>query len=152
MSNPVNAETVKQTATSNKQRRVCLAEDDEGIRESLQFLFEETDFLVEEAVDGNETLALLMSQPVPRVVLLDRMMPRRDGIDVLRELAKLDEVRARTAIVFVTARTDQPSEELSDLLAKYTVATVKKPYRLDDLMDAVERAWATLMDKLDTGD
>ncbi len=126
------------------ERRVLVADDDAGIRESLRFLFEENDYLVEEAEDGIVALNLIRTLPLPRVLLLDRMMPRCDGVAVLRAIASLPDWRAQLAIVFITARSDSPDAALAALLMQTTTASLNKPFDLDRLVAAVAQAWASL--------
>lgn len=126
------------------ERRVLVADDDAGIRESLRFLFEENDYLVEEAEDGIVALNLIRTLPLPRVLLLDRMMPRCDGVEVLRAITSLPDWRAQLAIVFITARSDSPDAALAALLMQTTTASLNKPFDLDRLVAAVAQAWASL--------
>lgn len=128
---------------------ICVADDDEGIRESFRFLFDEAGYAIEEAVDGKAVLDLLQHNPVPRVLVLDRMMPRLDGFAVLQALAGLPDVLARTAVVFCTARSDRASEEQAQLLASTTVAVVQKPFLLETLQEAMNQAWESLGDQVD---
>ena len=64
---------------------ILIVEDDAGIRQALRDLLLEEGFRVLEAQDGAEALAIVarMSNP-PCVVLLDLMMPRMTGWEVLR--------------------------------------------------------------------
>jgi len=128
---------------------VLVVDDDPSIRESLRFLFEEAAYEVEEADDGAAALELLRAQTRPCVMLLDRMMSRMDGVQTLRQLAdEPPHVLQRTIILFMSARSDSPSAEVTDLIQRYTAATVTKPFHLDDLLAAVERASARLMQRL----
>jgi CheY-like chemotaxis protein len=125
-------------------RRICVADDDEGIRESFRFLLDETDTVVEEVTDGEALLVLLRGEPARRVVILDRMMPRLDGTGVLRVLEHEPELQARTSVVFCTARNDPPDADLYALMKATTVADVRKPFLLDDLLAAIDQGWARL--------
>lgn len=121
-------------------RRVCVVDDDEGIRETLRFLLEDAGYEVEEATGGAAALRLLDDAALPRVMLLDRMMPRVDGIAVLRVLVGQPELARRTAILFMTARSDPPDAETARMITASTAGTVAKPFDLDGLLAAVERA------------
>lgn len=124
---------------------VCVVDDDQDIRESLRFLFEEAGYVVEEADNGLQLLTLLRTQSRLRVVLLDRMMGQLDGIQTLRQFGEEPAaVRRNTAIIFMSARSDQPDPASADLFAKWTFATVVKPFHLDDLLATVTRASAQL--------
>lgn len=120
---------------------VCVVDDDQDIRESLRFLFEEAGYEVEEADDGLEALRLLRAQPRPRVMLLDRMMARLDGFQTLRQIGEEPaQIQGDTVVIFMSARNDQPNPEDAELIARRTFATVFKPFHLDDLLAIVARA------------
>jgi two-component system, NarL family, nitrate/nitrite response regulator NarL len=79
--------------------RVLIADDHSLFREGLRKLIEaEAGFeVVGEASDG-EVLLAMARQRQPDVILLDLAMPRRDGMEVLRELAT-SKVPARTLLL-----------------------------------------------------
>ncbi len=80
--------------------RILLVEDDPSIREITKLGLVEAGFAVETAVDGNEALARF-ERARPDLVVLDVMLPGRDGLEVCRA------IRARSAVpvVMLTART-----------------------------------------------
>lgn len=127
---------------------ICIVEDDPDIRDALRLLFEEAETTIEEAADGEAALNLLRTQAVPRVLLLDRAMPRLDGVGVLRALAQEPDLQRRTAILFMTARHAPPDAQLSALLATLGVETIMKPFDVDVMFISVERAWQRLIDTL----
>ncbi|HEX6777253.1 MAG TPA: response regulator [Ktedonobacterales bacterium] len=128
--------------------RVCIVEDDQDIQEALRLLFEETDGIIEEAPDGEAALDLLRTQPLPRVLLLDRVMPRLDGVGVLRALAQAPDLQRRTAVIFMTARHEPPDAHLAELLAALDIEIITKPFDVEDVLHSVERAWQRLIDTL----
>ena len=64
--------------------RILVADDEEGIRESLSLILSE-DYDLTFANDGEETLAKLAKERFS-LVLLDIKMPKLDGLEVLRRL------------------------------------------------------------------
>jgi CheY-like chemotaxis protein len=127
---------------------VCIVDDDVGIRETLRFLLEEEGYEVEEASDGAAALRLLESQPRPRVMLLDRMMPRLSGLQTLRALVEASDLAQRTIVLFMSARSDEPEPQERALIQSVAFATAIKPFDLYDLLATVERAVATLAQRL----
>jgi DNA-binding NarL/FixJ family response regulator len=69
--------------------RVCVVEDQTLVRQGIQTLLELVDDIdvVAEAKDGDEAL-LVIPQSKPDVVLLDMYLPKRNGLEVLRELKR----------------------------------------------------------------
>lgn len=128
--------------------RVCIVEDDQDIQEALRLLFEEIDGIIEEAADGEAALDLLRAQPLPRVLLLDRVMPRLDGVGVLHALTQAPDLQRRTAVILMTARHEPPDAHLAELLAALGVEIITKPFDVEDVLHSVERAWQRLIDTL----
>jgi len=67
--------------------RVCIVDDHAVVREGLKRIISESPGMVvtAEAADGHEALKVIQEQPCD-VVLLDITMPRKNGMDVLKEL------------------------------------------------------------------
>jgi DNA-binding response OmpR family regulator len=82
--------------------RVLVIDDGADIRELVAFKLRRLGYEVEAAPDGEAGLAAAM-QTTPDVVLLDVMMPKMSGLDVLRELRARDET-ATTPIILLTAK------------------------------------------------
>jgi len=83
--------------------RVLVIEDEEPLRLALVDALRGEGFEVREAADGEEGLALALAEG-PDLVLLDLMLPRRDGFSVLRALR---EDRLSAAVVILSARGEE---------------------------------------------
>ncbi|MDH4307394.1 MAG: response regulator transcription factor [Acidimicrobiia bacterium] len=81
--------------------RILFAEDDPSIRETTQLGLEAVGFRVECAVDGDDALARFRASR-PDLVLLDVMMPKRDGFEVCRIIRRDSNI----PVIMLTARTD----------------------------------------------
>lgn len=84
--------------------RVLLVEDDRNLRGFLRKAFREEGFVVEEAASGDGGLAAALEQDFDCLVL-DRMLPALDGLELLRELRERGK---RTPVLMLTARADLP--------------------------------------------
>jgi len=73
---------------------VLVVDDDRDIRGTLRVALEDAGYTVHEAPDGLSAMDLLLTSPFPLVVLLDLMMPRMTGSEIL-ELFANDSVAAR---------------------------------------------------------
>jgi len=69
--------------------RIMIVDDEEPIRDSLQGLFEDEEYLVVSAASGEEAIARLRKQPVD-CVLLDIWMPGIDGLETLSRIQQMD--------------------------------------------------------------
>jgi DNA-binding response OmpR family regulator len=115
--------------------RVLIADDSETILLLLRTRLEMEGYEVTTASDGEEVLETLAGSPPatePDLILLDAMMPRKSGIDVLRELR---ESGVETPILIVSAH--QESEQLSDTNGLMISGYVSKPIDFDDLLGRV---------------
>jgi DNA-binding NtrC family response regulator len=104
----------------DRTRRIVIVDDEVAICESLAAALSDDGTEVRTASEAGEALHLL-SERVPDVVLSDVRMPRRDGLDLLRE------IRRRTPdvdVVLMTAFDDMPTvaaamrEGAADFLVK----------------------------------
>jgi DNA-binding response OmpR family regulator len=82
--------------------RVLLIDDDEDVRHMTRVSLGFEGFEVAEASDGTTGIAMARDQR-PDAIILDVMMPGRDGIDVLRELRE-DATFAEVPVVILTAK------------------------------------------------
>ncbi len=80
---------------------VLIVDDDESVRELISFVVTKEGFRVEKAVDGEEALQKAR-QVSPDIILLDLMLPKFGGFEILRELQS-DET-AGIPIVVITGR------------------------------------------------
>ena len=69
-------------------KKILVCDDEEGIRESLKLILEK-DYEVIFAENGDIAIQKLKSAPAD-LVILDIKMPRRDGLDTLREIKKIN--------------------------------------------------------------
>lgn len=94
------------------------------------------EFEILEAADGEQALALIREHQ-PELVLLDLLMPKMDGFDVLDALQASGESKTlRSKIVVLSALTEPHLvEELAKLGAHLTMT---KPLHISELMDLVE--------------
>jgi signal transduction histidine kinase len=139
--NPVQ-ETVKPIeAVGRKGAPKLLIADDEP--DMLRFLKSQlnTHFQVIEAVDGNQAFEKTC-QFLPDIVLLDMMMPGKDGLQVCRQLRERTSTK-RIPVVLLTARADEETKlhalaaGASDFLAK-PFSTTELHVRIKNLIDSHE--------------
>ena len=114
---------------------ILIVEDDSDVRASLAEALADEGYHVASAVDGLDALRYLRQVEVlPRLILLDMMMPRMDGYE-FRAAQVSEAALADIPVALVTADA-QAGSKASDLRAD---GFLKKPIKLDDLLSLVER-------------
>jgi DNA-binding response OmpR family regulator len=84
---------------TTKGVRVYVVEDDPLLRNLLAIRFDRSDFLYEFSTDGDR-VAIPMKQFAPDIVLLDLMLPGKNGLDVLKEIKDDPALKEIPVIVF----------------------------------------------------
>lgn len=79
--------------------RILLAEDDEGLNKALTWQLNSRGYSVDSCTNGEEAL-YYGKQNIYDVILLDRMLPDREGTDVLSTLRKAS---VSTPVILITA-------------------------------------------------
>jgi len=113
---------------------VLVVDDDKNIRALLANILIEEHIPVTLAASGDEALRLVVQQ-LPRLILLDLMMPGLDGFDVLHRL-RADELTRHIPVVIVTAKTLTAEEERL-LSREASLVVTKNGVPLDRLLDQV---------------
>jgi DNA-binding response OmpR family regulator len=113
--------------------RALVVDDDDLIRAYVRYLLVAAGWLVTEAVDGDEALALHRPGAFDLVVL-DFAMPRRNGLDTLRALRLIDP-DLPVLVASGTAATDVVHEALT----MGRCAFLAKPFLPGEFRDAVGR-------------
>ena len=117
-------------------KSILLAEDDKFLRRAAETKLKQAGFNVRVAVDGDEALAQAREQP-PDLMLLDLLMPKRDGLSVLKAL-KADTVTAAIRVVIISnSSKDLEMQNASDLGA--VDYWIKSNLSLQELCDRVQR-------------
>ena len=89
--------------------RILVVDDEEANRKLLREILEPQGYVLQEAADGEEALASL-AESAPDLVLLDLVMPRRDGYSVCREIK--NDPRTRLVPVIILTTLDQMQDKL----------------------------------------
>jgi len=84
--------------------RILVADDSETILLLLRTRLEMEGHGVETAADGQEVVEMVSAAGPPDILLLDAMMPRKSGIDALRELRAAG---VETPVLIVSAHTGE---------------------------------------------
>jgi CheY-like chemotaxis protein len=115
---------------NEQEKRILVVDDDAAIRVLLLTILERRGHAVDGAADGAEALDRL-KRGTYTMMLLDLMMPRQSGWDVLGEVASWPRER-RPIIIVLTAG---PEPHLLD--PKIVAGTVRKPFDVEVLTDLI---------------
>ena len=122
---------------SDKQL-ILVVDDDPDLVESVAMKLESTDYRVDKAYDGMEAWDKIKAAR-PALVILDVMMPRKNGYELCNEI-KNDPEYKDIAVVLLTAVADAvPNSSYTHTDGKNTLADdfIPKPIDLDKLMEIV---------------
>ncbi|MHB0968732.1 MAG: response regulator [Thermoanaerobaculia bacterium] len=114
-----------------------VVDDNEAIRRLVHKLLERDGIVVTEAVDGVEAVSRIQSETFD-VILLDLMMPRAGGFDVIEDLARTRPDVLNKVIVMTAAAGLVKHESL-----RRVHSTVTKPFTITDLLSAVRACIAS---------
>lgn len=81
--------------------RILIADDEGEIRDLLRLYLEKEGYEVLEAANGEETLQVLQKHKDVAMLLLDIMMPKKDGFHVLKELRQ----NSNLPVIILSAKT-----------------------------------------------
>lgn len=116
-----------------KRPRVLIVEDEPNIVLSLEFLLQREGYETVTAVDGEEALALVR-QVRPDAVLLDIMLPRRNGYEVCQAI-KVDPELRTIPVIMVSAKGQEV--EVQRGLELGAAAYVTKPFGNAEILEAL---------------
>lgn len=116
---------------TNKQFRVLIVEDDLDLNQQVNELLSSAGYMVESVFDGDQALFAIAKADF-QLVLLDVLMPVRDGFSVLRALRKTSQV----PVIMVTAKNAE--EERITGLRKGADDYITKPFNPTELLLRIE--------------
>ena len=125
---------------------LLIVDDDPDIRDTIRLLFEEAEYPILEASNGEEALRLMRTSREGLIILLDNYMPVLDGEGVLRTILRDRRLRRHHAIIFVTGMARLSRRlSLQRLLLALSIEAITKAFNIADLEHAVERARIKLL-------
>ncbi|WP_127090107.1 response regulator transcription factor [Aquabacter cavernae] len=124
--------TLIQTSDDSFAMRLLLIEDDRDAADYLRKAFREAGHVVDHAADGEEGLALALDGHYD-VLVVDRMLPRRDGLSVVSELRQ----RGEATPVLILSALGQVDDRVMGLRAGGD-DYLPKPYAFTELLARVE--------------
>ncbi|MCM4157767.1 response regulator transcription factor [Gramella sp. AN32] len=107
---------------------ILLAEDEPALGQIVKESLESRDFIVHFAQNGEKALELY-HQKKPELLVLDVMMPKKDGFTLAKEIRQIDE---HVPIIFLTAKS-----QTKDVVEGFSMGAndyLKKPFSMEELI------------------
>jgi DNA-binding response OmpR family regulator len=118
----------------NAAKTVLLMDDDPDILAAMQLVFARHGYRVVTAMDGSTGIAAA-EQEKPDVVVVDMMMPKKNGFQVVEQLKRGRE--AAPPVVMITANGGGRHRAYAEMLGVDDYLC--KPFAMEKLIDSVER-------------
>ena len=120
-------------STESRRIRVLLADDHSIVREGLQAMLERSEEfeVVGQARDGEEAVRAA-SELLPEVIVMDVMMPKKDGVEACREIM---ESAPDTRVVMLTASTE--ADAVIEAVAAGATGYLQKVSGMDQFLRTV---------------
>ena len=120
---------------------ILIVDDEDAIRELVEYNLKKDGFQTISAVDGRDALAKL-EQRAPDLIILDLMMPGQSGFEFLRHLQGTE--NARIPVLIATARSLDSTTVAVILHEANAVEFFTKPFDWPKIMTAIHTRLKTL--------
>ena len=118
------------------RKRVLVIDDDTAVRTSIRYVLEAHDYDVVEACDGEVGVSLQIQSPFD-LAIIDIMMPKKDGIESIKELRQLFPDLGILAISGTSSHAKINYLKVAKIFG--ASATLKKPLSGDDLINTLKK-------------
>jgi two-component system alkaline phosphatase synthesis response regulator PhoP len=116
-------------------KRVLIADDETNIVISLEFLMKREGFDVAVALDGEAALNA-MTEQMPDLILLDVMLPKKDGFEICQQIRSNPDWQS-VKIIMLTAK--GRDTEIAKGLALGADAYMTKPFSIKELVAQIRQ-------------
>src|SRR2546423_2845116 len=120
--------------------RVLVAEDDAEVRALVGAVVRQSGHQIEFAADGHEAIERLRSGDYD-IVLLDLMMPKASGFEVLAWMHRAKPGVAKRSVIVLTALAEK---DLANLTEARVFAVIRKPFDINVLVTKIAESLAGL--------
>ncbi|MGC4040038.1 MAG: response regulator transcription factor [Flavobacterium sp.] len=125
--------------------KLLLAEDEISLAQIIKESLETRDFEVTVCPNGQDAFDYFVKER-PDIVVLDVMMPKKDGFSVARDIRKLDK---KIPVIFLTAKS-----QTQDVVDGFTLGGndyIKKPFSMEELIVRIHALLGRIPDERNSG-
>ena len=115
-----------------KQKRILICDDEEGVRESLNLILED-DYNLDFASSGNETIQKVKDEDYD-VLLLDIKMPKVDGLETLKKIRRIS---PGLKTIIITGY--QSIETASKAVKLGAIDYITKPFESSEVKEKIKK-------------
>jgi CheY-like chemotaxis protein len=117
---------------SKTKRKVCIVDDEANILEIYSTAFSKSGYDVVTAADGEEGLKVIRKQK-PDIALIDIMMPKMDGMELMQELRKDPDLQQIPIIIMSNVNDSETMRKTGELgISFYLVKSLFDPMKVVD--------------------
>ena len=120
---------------NNQKKKILIVEDDESLRNVIKDKVNCEGFSALIAKDGEEGLRLGIKEK-PDLILLDVIMPKMDGVKMLKKLRK--DIWGKTVPVILLSNDDNPEHIRETLKANAIDYLIKADWELEDVIKKIK--------------
>ena len=116
-------------------KTILLVEDEPALQKVAGEILRQEGFIVKSAIDGEEAIRIIKTDK-PDLVLLDLILPKKDGFEVLKEMKADTQTKDIPVIILTNLEGTQDVERALDLGAMNYL--VKANYELEDIFKRIK--------------
>src|SRR3989344_7747231 len=120
----------------NAKKTVLIVEDDEFLRSLTAKRLEKENYAIEVAVDGENAISVLDTLK-PDIILLDLLLPGKDGFEVLKKIRSTETVKTVPVVIFSNLGQKEDIEKAKALAVDDFL--IKANFTLDDVVGKIKK-------------
>ncbi|MCK5466009.1 response regulator [Candidatus Parcubacteria bacterium] len=121
---------------SSKNKKILVIEDEATLQKALNEVLSNEGYEVISSLDGSRGLELAQEE-IPDLILLDIILPKMDGFEVLKRIKKDDKISQIPVIILTNLSDISDIQKALDLGA--TTYLVKADFHIEDVLKKIEK-------------